>query len=726
MSTRTNRDVSRRELLLLALVGLVAVAIQIPIHDRWAALLDEGYILAIADEINHGKLPYRDVVIDAPLPGAFYLLAWWFRVAGTSILASRWLAVAGFALWSTAAFAIARAALPRAWALGFVVLLLVYRIAAFPHWQIYSYSLVAATLVTSAVALTFRAWRRQSPPLFALAGMIAGMGALCKQDYGLAIIGTLGLALLLAPLVEPGRPRTARSWLQPPLLLGLGALVAIVPALAYFAAQGALPALIRQTLLVPLSGASSFDYTRLPASWPLFTQDPELRAQIGSYLPSILATLWWPHIEPGWVWRQTWVWDAGLKILYWAPFVVFPLAGMSWLLRCRRDGARESSGLVDAQARGGLAGFGGLLLLAWSGGFLLAFNRPHDWVHLMMVYPPQILLATVLLRAGLLRLPPAWRRIGTATATSALVLLVVLATALGRDLRSTMNFRLSSPRGGVFLDQQNGEIVEDVLADIERHAPPGDTLAVWPVQPMLAFLAGRRAVAGFHVLWPVQESDRDARIIAELEATAAPRIVYSLSQFQHLGPVSRNAPELWHYLNGHYAIDAVFSREPHGPLVTALARRERAHPPGTPTLPQGAVDGPAQWRLWPFGTVLATPIGAPTSLTLDVPPDGATLELEWGVNPERWLSSYAGPFRFRITATQTGGGTSVVLLDGDADPDRVLADRRWTSARLDLSRYAGRQVQLALRIDAASPIDDPLDLAGWREPRLVPNSPRTQ
>src|SRR5207247_1226927 len=75
----------RREALLTAGVGLAAVAIQLPIFDRWLALLDEGYLLELADEVNRGKLLYRDVYVDAPLPGAFYAMAAWFRVAGTSI-----------------------------------------------------------------------------------------------------------------------------------------------------------------------------------------------------------------------------------------------------------------------------------------------------------------------------------------------------------------------------------------------------------------------------------------------------------------------------------------------------------------------------------------------------------------------------------------------------------------------------------------------------------------
>src|SRR6266480_4765410 len=96
----------RREALLTASVGLAAVAIQLPIFDRWLALLDEGYLLELADEVNRGKLLYRDVYVDAPLPGAFYAMAAWFRVAGTSIWSARLLAVAVLASGALAGAAI--------------------------------------------------------------------------------------------------------------------------------------------------------------------------------------------------------------------------------------------------------------------------------------------------------------------------------------------------------------------------------------------------------------------------------------------------------------------------------------------------------------------------------------------------------------------------------------------------------------------------------------------
>ena len=65
----------RTDTALMIAVAVVAILFQLTIFNRWLALLDEGYILEIADEINRGKVLYRDVYVDAPFPGAFYLLA---------------------------------------------------------------------------------------------------------------------------------------------------------------------------------------------------------------------------------------------------------------------------------------------------------------------------------------------------------------------------------------------------------------------------------------------------------------------------------------------------------------------------------------------------------------------------------------------------------------------------------------------------------------------------
>ena len=89
-------------------------------------------------------------------------------------------------------------------------------------------------------------------------------------------------------------------------------------------------------------------------------QDPVLREQIGAYFPSILLTLRWNQIAYGWVYRETAVWDLGLKVLFYAPLVLFATAAVAWGRTAAVRGWRGTAGAEDERR---------LLVLAWAGGW---------------------------------------------------------------------------------------------------------------------------------------------------------------------------------------------------------------------------------------------------------------------------------------------------------------------------------------------------------------------
>src|SRR5437899_2824392 len=503
-----------REALSTLGVALAAVAIQLPIYDRHLALLDEGYLLALAEEIARGKLLYRDVYVDNPFPGAFYLVSAWLRVAGTSIWASRLLAVGAFAVFTTLLFRAARAVMPRAWALGFAGLLLCYRIWAFPHWQIVSYSSLSATFLAGAVVLVLGAHALG-------AGACVGAAVLCKQDYGLGVGAALGLAILLAP-ERTGKVRRALAF------AGSVALV-VAPALLYFAAHGALRPFFDQTVVHPLRAAAT--------------------GRAAQVLPS-----------------------------------------------------------------------------------------------------------------------------------AALGLLALLSAELGRELRHAFDWPLASPRAGVLADAHNGPLLDELLAYIDAHAPPGAPVPVYPLQPMLEFLAGREGAGGVHVIWPGQDPARHERIIADLEARDVRLVIYSFSHYASLGSFRENAPRLFEYLARHYAIERVFAHEPFGPLWCALGRRPQGPPPGT-ALPGSDGLVPA---LWSFTPVLAERVGTPDApvvarLPLDVPPEQPRLDFAYGIDPERWLEAPSGPFTFTVTVD------GALVFRASVEPQRRPEDRAWRPASIDLA-----------------------------------------
>ena len=97
-----------------------------------------------------------------------------------------------------------------------------------------------------------------------------------------------------------------------------------------------------------------------------------------------------------------------------------------------------------------------------------------------------------------------------------------------------------------------------------------------------------------------------------------------------------------------------------------------------------------------------------------IPPD-AWLEVNFGLRPDSWEMPGDGA-QFRVGISE--GKTYEELLKQYVNPKR--GDRRWVTARLDLSAYEGRQVNLIFNTDPGpnGAHDSTNDLAVWGEPRL--------
>lgn len=100
--------------------------------------------------------------------------------------------------------------------------------------------------------------------------------------------------------------------------------------------------------------------------------------------------------------------------------------------------------------------------------------------------------------------------------------------------------------------------------------------------------------------------------------------------------------------------------------------------------------------------------------SLAVPRD-AWFEVAFALKPESWDQPGDGA-QFRVGVSD--GRLYEELLREYVNPKR--GDRRWFSARLDLSAYEGRQIKLILNTDPGPPEgrDAANDLAVWAEPRL--------
>lgn len=113
-------------------------------------------------------------------------------------------------------------------------------------------------------------------------------------------------------------------------------------------------------------------------------------------------------------------------------------------------------------------------------------------------------------------------------------------------------------------------------------------------------------------------------------------------------------------------------------------------------------------------TILARPHSRLT-YRITVPPD-AWLETAFALKPEAWdLPGDGAQFRVGVS----DGRIYDELLRQHVNPKR--GDRRWFTARLDLSAYEGRQVSVIFNTDPGPPgasNDSNNDLAVWGEPRI--------
>lgn len=111
--------------------------------------------------------------------------------------------------------------------------------------------------------------------------------------------------------------------------------------------------------------------------------------------------------------------------------------------------------------------------------------------------------------------------------------------------------------------------------------------------------------------------------------------------------------------------------------------------------------------------VIARP---PSRIIYDITvPRDAWFEVAFAMKPESWDQAGDGA-QFRVGVSD--GRVYDELLREYVNPKR--GDRRWFSARLDLSAYEGRQVKLILNTDPGPPEgrDANNDLAVWAEPRI--------
>jgi hypothetical protein len=703
---------TRADLGIAVLLAAGAVLIQWPFRLLTVNLIDEGLIVQVADDLLHGRRLYADAAVYA-WPAVYLLTAGAFAIFGATVETARSLAVVVFALVPATGYLIARWYAPRRAAVAVALALLGYRVWAYPHWQFPSYSSLASVLGLVAVWCTGQALAREGLVRFAVAGAVGGLAMLAKQDAGASMTAALGLAVLLAP------PTTRSSRWVRAATFAAGAVIVVGTVIGAFVAVGLGGDLLRESVLGPLYGATTFDYPGRPPLWPLGGPQPAFRAKAFTYLPSVLVDVHWSELIASRLWRDTGVIDAAVTLVYHLPWLLL-LVSVPAALRELRPGGRP----------------GRPLLVLWCAnlGALLAFSRPHDWVHLLVLYPPTLLLLAALLARSAAR--------GGALGTVARVVgwggagaLVASAAWLTAGLVRVHDTPVRTARGTLWAQATQAVPLQGLL-DALAAAPEGPLLA-FPYHSMLNFMSGRRGVTRHYVIWPVERNaDRDGEVLRDLAAHPDAQVVYSQMQVPHYPRPAQYTPSIWSRLVEDWDVVSLFGGDPGGFTMYLLARGRPDGSPlidpllsdatvwispreGAPYVANAALDARlVRHEQWPFRETVAVSTLADASTTLAyplVPGPDERLRVWYALNLERLGGVFQPGARVRVRIDD-GGDEHVVL-------DRVLAqtrpaDRGWHALEVDLRPWAHRRVTLALEARATDGVAWDA-LVGWGDPRIV-------
>jgi hypothetical protein len=574
--------------------------------------------------------------------------------------------------------------------------------------------------------------RRPRPFLPPLAGLVIGVGITFKQDSSSATLAALALFMLLSTRHVSASWKTA---LRRTAGFGVAGVLPPIALLLAFLPAGLTGELLYQTVWVPLiakplwaSKAAEGLYADFPQFWPPWSRAEDIRStSFFIYFPSLVLDLYWRDLLESSLFRNTLLPDIFVRAAY----------GLPYLLLLVFTG-REAAALVLGRDVGGPAPahVRCVWLLVFFGVALMAmFNRPRDWVHLMILYAP-----TLVLLAGFTELlagPVGGLRRQVVLGVGSLVVVTALVSSFSIAVaaRSLYSKPLASPRGGLFVREHVGAVLEPLLRELTpASADASAPLAALPASPTLNFLTGRPLATRFLTLLPLEEfPDRDEQIVRDFARNSRTEFVYSLQRAAIELRPQDYAPGVFAALVDDYELGEVFNgTQTEGLLLARLQRRE--HPDETVLydfagrLDDAAVSGGSapvadldvvSIDVWPFErpVLSVTPATPPErrDLTYSVDlPVASRLRFGVAMNPDQWANFFVCSLRFSVE------------IDGDAvfdttlDPRQNFADRRWVWADLPLS--AGSHA-----ITFATSADNPFcalpRTAGWARPRLVIPAP---
>lgn len=569
---------------------------------RWGdPIVDTGRELEIPWKIAAGQWLYRDMAYNyGPLSPLLHGLL--FRLFGVQLGVIVASGVVGAAVAAALVWRVARTCCDRLPACAITAVFLFE--CAFQHYMPngifnfvlpYAFPAVHAMLAALGAYLALSSWiDGRSRGRLALAGLLAGLSALCKVEVAFAILVPLAVVPALAARAGSARRvlADAAAWSGPCVAtIGLG----FAPFVLHSSVEDVVWRNVLRPQLVDVR-SNLFFMTHLGLA-DLVTNLTHIALGLSGWgLTVILVALGAAPFGPGgrpgrraagalllgatgaaaWRWFGPGPEFSGLSAL------ALAVAAHAALRVLRRGPAVDPSAL----RRLALASFGALALLRM---FLTAGTFHYGFY---LAVPALILLGVVLL-AELPRVVPALRRLGPAYVVALSCLLVVLS-ARSFWLGSMPYYRqktleLAGAHGRLRVSPLPYGVtpathLQQALGHLQRVAAAGDTLLVLPEGATLNFLSGQMNPTYYNVLIPpeLEAPGVEDALIAQIEARRVTRILFverTVAEYGRRGLGLDYGLKLMRHLHAHYATEATFGPPAYGPEPggCAVLRRIEVH-----------------------------------------------------------------------------------------------------------------------------------------------------
>lgn len=216
-------------------------------------IFDEGLAIYGAERVLNGDIPYRDFWT-LYSPGIFYLLAICFKIFGVSVIVERMAGVVTHFLFLIVSYFILKPLVSKRYVfLGLFLISLFLRRLLFYMYG-YSYAVLPALLFTLVSCLSLRPYFFAGKKRWlAISGILTGITVLFRQDFGAYVFIAECLAIFIFIYKKSEAKNKILSAVKECLFYVLSVFIVIFPAIFYFLSNSALPDLIRDIVIFPVT-----------------------------------------------------------------------------------------------------------------------------------------------------------------------------------------------------------------------------------------------------------------------------------------------------------------------------------------------------------------------------------------------------------------------------------------------------------------------------------------